>query len=290
VKLIFVGVFTHRSTNVSQAEAFERQGVELTKYSYRKREQDLGVRGRDIELLGICHSTKPDGVIFSKCDSIGPPVFTACRDECGAVSVMWYMDPMRWFNRMPERIARCDITFCNIRAVCAEAQKHCSCVEYLQEGFDPAIDKPADVPYIHDVTFIGNVHGRNDRQALTTAVNATLIDSAYREDHARVVSESKINLNFTEGGASDRVYKVMAAGGFLLTQPWPLMEKDFVVGQDLDVFNNEQELKDKIVYWLQHPEERDAVAKRGRQTVAKFSRDAWALHIINAVANRSCHV
>ena len=47
--------------------------------------------------------------------------------------------------------------------------------------------------------------------------DVTIFTSAYGSDHARAVSSSKINLNFcTDSGASDRVYKIMAAGGFFI--------------------------------------------------------------------------
>jgi spore maturation protein CgeB len=114
-------------------------------------------------------------------------------------------------------------------------------------------------------------------------VGFKVVNGVYGRDHARVVCQSRINLNFTHGGTSDRAYKAMAAGGFMLTEPWPNMEDDLKPGVHLDTFTGMGELRDKIEYWLGHEDERMAMAQAGREVVEPFSRDAWARGLLDAL-------
>ena len=104
--------------------------------------------------------------------------------------------------------------------------------------------------------------------------------------HSKAVSETKVNLNFTEGGTSDRTYKVLASRGFLLTQSWPRIEEDFKIGVDLDTFDSVNDFKQKIEYYLTHEDERKEIAAHGYRTVQKFNRTNFAKEIIsNAFGN-----
>jgi len=135
------------------------------------------------------------------------------------------------------------------------------------------------VLYKYNCSFIGNP--RNDRINYIKALNVPVIQNAYGKEHSVAVSQTKINLNFTEGGTSDRTYKVLASKGFLLTEPWDGMENDFSVGQDFDIFTNVNEFKNKINYYLQHEDERLRIAEYGYNTVQKFDRINWAKEIIS---------
>ena len=141
-----------------------------------------------------------------------------------------------------------------------------------------------DVLPIYDVTFIGNLHG--ERQAYANAVGFINITNAYGHEHAVVVGQSKINLNFTEAsaGTSDRTYKVLAAGGFLLTQPWENMERDFVPGEDFIVFNSIQQLQDSIRFYLKQELLRAKISSSGCLKVQKFSRMFWARSILEKIS------
>ena len=82
---------------------------------------------------------------------------------------------------------------------------------------------------------------------------------------------SKINLNITsrsiESGIPQRVWDIMAVGGFCLTNYQPELEDHFVPGQDLEVYHNLDELGEKVRYYLQHEEERIRIAINGYKKV-----------------------
>ena len=108
-----------------------------------------------------------------------------------------------------------------------------------------------------------------------------MINNAYGSDHAKAVSKTKINLNFcTSDGASDRVYKILAAGGFLLSNDWNKRKNYLVNGKDCVIFKNTEDLNKKIEFYLANPELRNQISESGRQVVQRFDRLSWAKKIV----------
>lgn len=80
---------------------------------------------------------------------------------------------------------------------------------------------------------------------------------------------SKINLNFTSKpirtGIPLRLWDILGAGGFALTNYQSEIPEYFEVGKELDIYASEEELIDKIRYYLEHEEERKEIARNGYQ-------------------------
>ena len=93
----------------------------------------------------------------------------------------------------------------------------------------------------------------------------------YYEEMPKVFHLSRINLNITsrsiESGIPQRVWDIMAVGGFCLTNYQPELEEYFEIGRDLEVYHDLQELDEKIQYYLTHENERIQVAMSGYQKV-----------------------
>jgi len=68
-----------------------------------------------------------------------------------------------------------------------------------------------------------------------------------------------------ESGLIIRHFEVTAHGGFLLTYPTAELSECFNIGEECDVFHDEQELLEKIAYYLEHPEQRRQIAAAGQQ-------------------------
>lgn len=279
MKILFVAVFSPSSTNVSQVEAFERLGHEVSCYDYRQRASALGGNAfRDTDLVQCAREVKPHFILFSKCNEITHNTFVRC---CGiAKTALWYMDSMNNFTgELVAKIRSSHWNFFALQAPYERAKQLNQSTILLHEGFDSAVDAPLDVAYRYDISFIGNLDAY--RQPYYEAIRFHCHTNVFKTAHAKVVSESKILLNFTRGqdGTSDRTYKTLAASGFLLTEYWQGMEKDFADRKDLVVFDGVKDLKDKITYYLMNGEMRDAIRFRGYNTVQKFSRDNWAATI-----------
>jgi hypothetical protein len=280
MRVIFVAVFNYNSTNVSQADGFRKAGCDVIEFNYREIATKIGNFERDKQLVELCKTEKPDVVVFSKCNEI----YSWVVDECNKYSktVLWYMDTMNenYNYALVEKIQKCSFTFCAIWDSYLAAKKvGGDKVFFLQEGYDHLSNFPIDSQYLYDVCFIGGL--RNKRHEYQKAIGFHVVQNAYGKEHSLIVSQTRINLNFTEGGTSDRTYKILASKGFLLTEPWSSMENDFTAGQDFDTFTNVEELKNKIAYYLLHEDERLKIAEHGYNTVQKFDRINWAKQILN---------
>src|SRR5579872_2111002 len=197
MKVLFVAVFSDTSTNNSQSKGLQKADCEVIEYNYRERAGSE----RDAEIVSICNKENPDFVLFSKCNGVHHSVIDRCNEV--TKTVLWYMDPMSNFNEeLIEKVKRCTHTFCALTEPYLFAKLHSQNVHFLQEGFDSDVNVPIDVPYKHDVSFIGNLRGQ--RLHYYRKYGFHNYTNAYGKEHCVAVGESKINLNFTEGGTSDR--------------------------------------------------------------------------------------
>ena len=285
MKILHVAVFTPNSTNVWQADAFEQLGHEVIRFDYRQIANEIGLDDRDIKLVGICKDQKPDITLFSKCNIMHYRVVECCRAM--SKTIMWLMDGMENYDsELADKIGHCDFTFCSVQACVNESKKYCKKVYRLQGGYNAKVHYPMDIPKIRDVSFIGVVHGYvlPYRAQLLNEVNFDVINGVYNQDHSKVVSETKINLSLTNNvGVSNRIYKLMAAKGFVLTMPWEGIDIDFKVGTHLDIFHNVQELKYKIKYYLENSDIREKIAVQGYKKVKDYDNINYAKTIIKMV-------
>ena len=111
---------------------------------------------------------------------------------------------------------------------------------------------------------------------LYTASDFSPLPKAEYKGLARTATEmpkifhlSKINLNFTSKpirtGIPLRLWDILGAGGFALTNYQSEIPEYFEVGKDLDTYASEEELVQKIRYYLEHEEERKEIARNGYQ-------------------------
>lgn len=88
----------------------------------------------------------------------------------------------------------------------------------------------------------------------------------------KVFQASRINLNMTmrpiATGLSQRIWDVMACGGFLLTNYQAEIPDYFEISKDLETYESMSELEEKVRYYLTHEEERMEIAISGYEKVA----------------------
>jgi spore maturation protein CgeB len=93
----------------------------------------------------------------------------------------------------------------------------------------------------------------------------------YGYDLSSLYYHSKINVNvFHEqcvDSTNSRVYDVLAAGGFLLTEYRPCLEREFEIGRHIAAFETAAEARGKVEYYLAHADEREAMAREGQTHV-----------------------
>jgi len=152
---------------------------------------------------------------------------------------------------------------------------------FIHEGYEPTFHKFYDkIDKVYNVSFIGAL--KEHRKQYYDFYNFNCFSDKYNKDHCKIINQTRINLNFTNNreGTSDRAYKIMGSGGFLLTEPWDGLENDFKPNEDLVIFNNENEFKEKIEEYLKDWQKRKQIARNGVNTVQKYTVEEWAKFII----------
>ena len=85
---------------------------------------------------------------------------------------------------------------------------------------------------------------------------------------------SKINLNITSKSIHDglplRIFDVLGCGGFLLTNYQTELAQWFTPGRDLECYTGEDDLLEKVDYYLTHEKDRTEIAHNGYETVKKY--------------------
>ncbi len=106
--------------------------------------------------------------------------------------------------------------------------------------------------------------------ALPGAVNHGPVD--YYDFAPYVFKNAKINLNFSlrsiKSGIPLRAFDILGAGGFLITNYQADFADCYTAGEDFVYYENKEDLLDKIQYYLEHEDERVAIAKHGFETTA----------------------
>jgi len=95
----------------------------------------------------------------------------------------------------------------------------------------------------------------------------------YWSEMPKVFKESKINLNMTipniKSGVPLRVYDVLGAGGFLISNFQAEMPMFFENEKHFVWYYNQRDLLEKVDYYLKHDTERQQIARAGQEFVRK---------------------
>ena len=87
-----------------------------------------------------------------------------------------------------------------------------------------------------------------------------------------VFKQSKINLNISlrsiKSGIPLRAFDILGSGGFLLSNFQADFLDDFIPGEDFDYYESKEDLLAKLEYYLNHDDERAAIAQNGHDKVA----------------------
>lgn len=94
----------------------------------------------------------------------------------------------------------------------------------------------------------------------------------YNTEMPKVFRRSRINLNITlwgiQSGVPLRAFDIMGSGGFLLSNFRVDFLDCFVPGEDFVYYEDKDDLRRKVDYYLKHEDERMAIARNGHDKVA----------------------
>lgn len=88
-----------------------------------------------------------------------------------------------------------------------------------------------------------------------------------------IFANSKINLNFTippiMTGIPQRVFDIVSCGGFVLTNYQQELPELFEIGEEIEIFSSEEELLDKVDFYLRNESKRIEIARKGYDRLLK---------------------
>jgi spore maturation protein CgeB len=221
----------------------------------------------------------------------------------GVITVLWFVEDYLRFTYWKEFAKYYDYVFTIQRGECLEAIRGAGAahVHYLPTGCDPAVHAPMKLTpeerqrWGSPISFVGaGYHNRRQTFAgfaqLPFKIWGTewptmkpfdrLVQEAGRRltpaEYTKIFNSTDINLNLHSSNERDgvdptgdfvnpRTFELASCGVFQLVDERTLLGECFEPGKEIATFSSVSELKDKIAYYLEHPEERQAIARRGRE-------------------------
>jgi hypothetical protein len=149
----------------------------------------------------------------------------------------------------------------------------------LKRGWFPAISiehvpYPIQLKRTPSILFLGNNRGNHPRRkVLIERMEADKLPVVHtmrtRQASAKYYATNLICFNASlNGDLNMRVYEILSAGGFLLTDKISMdngLDLLLEDGREYVSYNNYIDLRDKARYYLAHPEEAIAIAQRGHR-------------------------
>jgi spore maturation protein CgeB len=267
-------------------------------YDYLKRRAEIGLTAVNEEVIGLVRREHPNYVLWTSFyDDIQNSTLEAIRSE-GAKVIGWFFDDEVRFNSY----SKCwtpYLDYCVTNAISAVPGYRQLGARVIQTIPNTGIAVDPDWPHLEErrnLTFVGSI-GFNDRRRYVNELRKRNIPvEVFGEGSGGYVSfeqmldifrTSKINLNFSKCGGyywlrqiKGRVFQICLAGGFLLTEHAPGIEKYFELDKEIVCFDTAREMVDKVRYYLNHEAERQAIARAGWE---RATREYTSCHMVAKV-------
>ena len=102
--------------------------------------------------------------------------------------------------------------------------------------------------------------------------------SVWGEEYVKVINMSKIVLNLflndydqVKSGVNLRMVEIPACKAFQLSQHIPGIEKFLEVGKEIEIFQDNKQLTEKIDFFLAHDKERKTIAKNSYKKIKELT-------------------
>lgn len=150
---------------------------------------------------------------------------------------------------------------------------------FWPEAAHPNIHKPYNLPFKHDVSFVGKRYGwrpkfitklRNGGIKVTCFGDGWENGRLSNEEMIKMYSRSRINLGFAGVGYSKnlmclkgRDFEIPMSGGLYLTQDNPELSLVYKIGREILTYKNEKDCLYKIQWVLEHSKKAERIRKAG---------------------------
>ena len=284
--------------------SLEGMGHDVTAFDFLARAKRDGKPQMRRDLIALAAELKPDVAFFCLfTDELDVATIEGVRREGSCPTVNWFADDHWRFEDFSRHIAPAfDLPVTTDQdslpryAAAGIARVHLSqwaCNRYAYRKVTDELE--------HGVTFVGQPHGT--RPEVVERLRAAGHDvecwghgwPAGRVDHegmVRIFSASRVNLNLSNSSTppntlrvrvgrmlgrgpkgprpaqiKGRNFEVPGCGGFILTERVPHLERYFELDREVGVYDGEDDLLERVGYWLDHEDDRARVAQAGYERV-----------------------
>jgi spore maturation protein CgeB len=134
----------------------------------------------------------------------------------------------------------------------------------------------------YPVVFVGAAHGDRKnkiRQLEKMGIPVQVFGYGWKSGPVpgnqipQIIRSAQVALNFSNSKGADqlkaRTFEVPGAGGFLMTEAVDGISAFYAPGREIVVADSIQEMGEKILYYMKHPQERDRIAENGFERTQK---------------------
>jgi spore maturation protein CgeB len=235
-------------------------------------------------------------VLYGSNWSIDPSTVRALRDRQGCQVALWEVNQRLWLGHQASSIPLYDHVFAlDSHFVPVLEASGVRCVEHLSACADPDEHRPVELTaeerawYSADVSFVGTQHPDRVKmldqltewdlrvygvgwdgveESLKRCVRA---EPVYGLKKSKVYSASRVSINVHGphmiAGENFRVFEVAACGGASFSTFKPDLVRCFEPDTEVVVFDDADDLRDKLRHYLAHSEQLDAIRDAGRRRV-----------------------
>jgi spore maturation protein CgeB len=279
-----MGLDFARAINAAGAAAVER-------IPYKSIYRELGPQAAMTRIAQWVDETQPDILLFLLDDCVEfPPSFFSALGK-GRYSIIYIGDDEHYFDRSSRYYAQAfDLVLLANYLNIFRFELYGIDARFLPSAYDVAAMGEVATIDAPEVVFVGALKHKVGREAYVEHLRRNGVSIALygagteggvvdRKRMNELFKSAKISLGFTgvaTNSAMDydlsvnrrikqvkgRCQEIALAGGFILCEYAPGLERMFSIGEEIAVFRNATELLDKVRYYLAHPEQRDAMAQR----------------------------
>ncbi len=252
------------------------------------------------KLIRLIKKYKPE-LILSCHDIITPKQLCEIKRITNAPVVLWYPDHIGLFKKSMFLNADYDFMFFKDYYIVQLLQNELGKknVFYLPEACNPKYHYPVKLTesdikkYSCDLVTAGNLHssrveifnhltdynckiwGNPAPSWLNVSKISKMIQNEFvaNEEKSKAFRAAKIVINNLQPGeiwsTNVRTFEIAAAGGFQLVNYRKCIDDLFTIDEEIVCFNNIEELKSKINYYLNEPEKRLLISKKASERALK---------------------
>jgi hypothetical protein len=181
-----------------------------------------------------------------------------------------------------------DLSWTSARVVCEWYLVEDGRPTYMPEGFDMNTYRPMAVGQDIPVSFIGGAYGYRPSVVRYLRRHGVPLqtfgegwpDFGWVKDVVEIINRSIINLGMGGIGYLETLTNVKGrdfeipgtGGGVYLTSFNPDLAQHFIIGEEILCYRNREEMLELIRYYLAHPDDAGAIARRGRERCLREHR------------------